>query len=203
MLERTHSKEFGCGTTGCPCAPLAFPFPMDNDNENFAAGSRDDGGDCLVDNNPVNASLGYTQLLRNEDESALPGAPCPQLGSDQPVLQHHVHQTFVGEDGVEVTKCTRIQTQTTAATTTTKKANKIAVQKYRRKKKHEFETLKKENAALRERVSALEAALETKLVGESHLEVLMKNKIEELASLREAIGHIHRTSSQFQTSPPK
>ena len=70
---------------------------MDNDNENLAGSHpRSDDGDCLVDNNPVNASMGYTQLLRNEDESALPGAPCPQLGSDQPVLQRRQPRQHAG-----------------------------------------------------------------------------------------------------------
>lgn len=76
-----------------------------------------------------------------------------ELACSVPV--HHQHQTFF-ENGVEYKKCTRVHKVQPKC----KKGNRLAVQKYRKKKKDEFEKLKVDNAELKVRVAELEAELE-------------------------------------------
>ncbi|QDZ19508.1 BZIP domain-containing protein [Chloropicon primus] len=72
--------------------------------------------------------------------------------SECPAVVQHEHETFF-EGGVEYKKCTQVRKVQSKC----KKGNRLAVQKYRQKKKNEFEMLKKENAELKAKVAKLES----------------------------------------------
>ena len=82
-------------------------------------------------------------------------ATCPDLmthaaDGGPPVVVQHQHETYI-EDGVEYKKCTQVR-----KVSSKKVGNRLAVQRYRQKKKNEFEKLKRDNAELRQRVAELE-----------------------------------------------
>jgi hypothetical protein len=104
------------------------------------------------------------------------GVHCQQLG--QFVHCDHKHDTFV-EDGVTFKKCTHVNNTKDAKSI--KKGNRLAVQKYRRKKKTEFENLKNENAYLKERVASLESELKMRIESEN---IFLKEEKSELLYLR-------------------
>ena len=104
------------------------------------------------------------------------GVHCHQGG--QFVHCDHKHETFV-EDGVTFKKCTHVNSTKDAKQI--KKGNRLAVQKYRRKKKTEFENLKTENVLLKEKVASLEAELKMRIESEN---IFLKEEKSELLYLR-------------------
>lgn len=111
-----------------------------------------------------------------ENKAGGTGVHCQQMG--QFVHCDHKHDTFV-EDGVTFKKCTHVNNTKDAKSI--KKGNRLAVQKYRRKKKTEFENLKVENAFLKERVASLEAELKMRIESEN---IFLKEEKSELLYLR-------------------
>ena len=94
----------------------------------------------------------------------------------------HEHSTFFDSNGVEYNKCTR--TVKKCPSETCKKGNRLAVQKYRLKKKQELENLKTENAALKERVKELESKYHT------FVDSVKQESTAELVALREMVSAI-------------
>ena len=101
---------------------------------------------------------------------------------DHPVHCDQPHETFM-EGGREYKKCTHAKTVQQA-----KKGNRLAVQKYRRKKKTEFENLKVENKLLKEKVESLEAQLHAHLEMETQIQ---KEHSEELIYLRQFVRNLN------------
>lgn len=94
----------------------------------------------------------------------------------------HEHSTFFDSNGVEYNKCTR--TVKKCPSEKCKKGNRLAVQKYRLKKKQELENLKTENDALKARVKELESKFDT------FVDSVKQESTAELVALREMVSAI-------------
>jgi len=112
--------------------------------------------------------------------SAAAGATIQKGPNGEVVRCVHEHRTEV-VNGKEVKKCTHTHTHCA------KTANRLAVKKYRLKKKNEFESLKNENTLLKTRVSELEYELKNRLEGENIINSLRQDEADELLRLRRVV----------------
>mmetsp|Transcript_8214 Transcript_8214/g.29724 ORF Transcript_8214/g.29724 Transcript_8214/m.29724 type:complete len:184 (+) Transcript_8214:69-620(+) len=81
-----------------------------------------------------------------------------------------------------------------------RKGNKLAVRRYRQKKKQELKSLLDENAYLKERVRKLEGALEQKLEGDDLFSCLRKEDSLKLEKLSTLVATINAMTAAQQPS---
>jgi len=154
---------------------------------------QDDGDNAAAKVPGPSASAGAAQTTETKTckkeaeaceacQEACPIATCPTHSIDcknEDIMCQHEHKTYV-QDGVQYEKCTH------SHSVKSKIANRLAVQKYRKKKKVQFEQLKEENVHLKDKVRVLEEQLKNALDDKAVTELTNSERIE-LAALRETV----------------
>jgi len=146
--------------------PIA-PIPHDNADE-------DEGGDSEY------SLFGSTAYCPGEGDAH----PCH--GDSSLFCEHH-HEVSKGPDGKDVVECVHTHKRRCSDGKTKTQSNRIAVQKYRAKKKAEMESLQDENRALRAEVEQLRADLKLKgsplTAGEREELEMLRNKVKQISSI--------------------